>query len=130
MKHLFGLVILALATGFGSVSLVHAEVLIGVPAPITGPLTWVGEEIERGVTMAVRNLNEAGGVLGQEVRTVYADDYCDPEQAVAAAHKLVAERTDVVVGNVCSGAAIAASKIYAEAGVLMITATATNPLLT
>jgi branched-chain amino acid transport system substrate-binding protein len=36
----------------------------------------------------------------------------------------------VVVGHNCSGAAIPASKVYADAGVLMITVTATNPIIT
>ena len=57
-------------------------------------------------------------------------DYCDPDQAVAAANKFIAEGVDVVIGHVCSGAAIAASKLYAQAGILMMTNTATNPLLT
>ena len=57
-------------------------------------------------------------------------DYCDPDQAVAAANKLIAEGVDVVIGHVCSGATIAAFKLYAQAGILMMTNTATNPLLT
>jgi branched-chain amino acid transport system substrate-binding protein len=107
-----------------------AEIRIGVPAPLTGPVAWGGEETERGVKMAVEELNERGGLLGQPVQTIIVDDYCDPEQAVAAAKKLVAEKVDVVIGHVCSGAAIAASKLYNDAGILLMTATATNPLLT
>lgn len=71
--------------------------------------------------MAVSQINENGRLLGQAVEIVVADDYCDSEQAVAAANKLIAYGVDVVIGHNCSGAAIPASKVYADAGVLMIT---------
>jgi branched-chain amino acid transport system substrate-binding protein len=59
-----------------------------------------------------------------------ADDFCDPEQAVAAARKLVSDGMIFVVGHHCSGASIPASEIYEAAGVLMISPTSSNPTLT
>jgi branched-chain amino acid transport system substrate-binding protein len=124
------------AAGFAAVliilgsSSVQAEVLIGSAAPLTGQLAWHGEQHERGIQMAVSEISAAGGLLGETVEIVVADDYCDPQQAVAAANKLIADGVDVVIGHNCSGAAIAASKVYADAGVLMITGTATNPMIT
>ena len=41
--------------------------------------------------MAVAELNEAGGLLGEPIELVVADDYCDGQQAVAAARKLIAD---------------------------------------
>lgn len=109
---------------------VHAEVLIGVAAPLTGNLTWTGEQMQRGSQRAVSDINAAGGVLGQQVQLVTADDYCDPEQAVAAAQKLVGDGAVFVVGHYCSGASIPASQIYETAGVLQISPASTNPMLT
>jgi branched-chain amino acid transport system substrate-binding protein len=80
--------------------------------------------------MAVSEINAAGGLLGGPIEVIDADDFCDAEQAIAAANKLIAYGVDVVVGHNCSGAAIPASKVYADAGVLMITGTATNPIIT
>ncbi|MDF2782188.1 MAG: Periplasmic binding protein, partial [Geminicoccaceae bacterium] len=37
-------------------------------------------------------MNSAGGVLGQQVELLIVDDYCDAEQAIAAAEKLVEAR--------------------------------------
>jgi branched-chain amino acid transport system substrate-binding protein len=113
----------------GSLS-VQAEVLIGSAAPLTGQLAWHGEQHERGIQMAVSEINAAGGLLGETVETVAVDDYCDPQQAIAAANKLIADGVDVVIGHNCSGAAIPAAKVYADAGVPMITGTATNPMIT
>jgi branched-chain amino acid transport system substrate-binding protein len=130
LKQLVARLIVALAAAFGTASLAHAEILIGLPAPYTGPNAWMGEGIERGAEMAVADLNAAGGILGKPARLLKVDDYCDGEQAVAAANKLVADGVDVVIGHQCSGAAIPASKVYAGAGVLMMTPNATNPLVT
>jgi branched-chain amino acid transport system substrate-binding protein len=48
------------------------------------------------------------------------DDYCDADQAVALARKLVSDGVPVVVGHWCSHASIPASKVYEKAGILMI----------
>jgi branched-chain amino acid transport system substrate-binding protein len=108
----------------------EAEILIGTAAQITGDYSWLGEQVERGAEMAVADLNKAGGVLGEPVRLILVDDYCSGDQAVAAARKLVEAGVVFVAGHPCSGAAIPASKVYEEAGILMISSTASNPKLT
>jgi branched-chain amino acid transport system substrate-binding protein len=108
----------------------RADVLIGVAVPMSGPNAFMGYNAEGTIAMAVNDLNAKGGVLGQRIRTLVVDDYCDPEQAVAAANKLVDARVAFVVGHDCSGAAIAASRVYAAAGILMFANDATNPRLT
>ena len=113
-----------------AISPADAEVRIGAAAPMTGTMAWFGEQHERGVAMAVTELNEAGGLLGQAVEVVVADDYCDGEQGVAAARKLIASGVVFVAGHLCSGAAIPASALYQEAGIIMISGSATNPKLT
>jgi histidinol dehydrogenase len=84
---------------------VAAEVLLGVAAPLTGPMAWAGAEARKGAELALAALNESGGVLGERVVAVVVDDHCDAEQAVAAAHKLLESRVAAVVGHQCSGAA-------------------------
>ncbi len=108
----------------------HAEIRIGVAAPLTGHYAWGGEETRAGAYMALEDLNAAGGVLGQTLEPVLVDDFCDPDQALAAAHKLVAEGVPFVVGHQCSGAAIPASRVYEDAGIILISPAATNPRLT
>jgi branched-chain amino acid transport system substrate-binding protein len=118
--------IIALVTPFTA----QAKILIGMPGPMTGEMAWFSEQMEQGMGMKVAELNEAGGVLGQRVEILPVDDYCDPEQAIAAARKLVVAHVAVVIGHLCSGAAIAASKLYEEAGILFFGSPATNPRLT
>jgi branched-chain amino acid transport system substrate-binding protein len=113
-----------------TISNARAEVKIGVAMPLTGPQAWIGEQVRAGAELAVEDLNRGGGLLGEPLAVVLVDDYCDPDQAVAAAHKLVAEGVPVVVGHQCSGAAIPASAIYEDAGIILISPAATNPRLT
>jgi branched-chain amino acid transport system substrate-binding protein len=108
----------------------RAEVLVGIAAPITGPMAWGGVESVQGAERAIADLNQAGGVLGQQVQAVVVDDHCDAEQGAAAARKLVESQVVAVIGHQCSGAAIPASEIYAQAGILMISDFATHPKLT
>src|SRR5262245_6221108 len=128
MRRLVTVAVVMFAVALGGPA--RADILIGLGAPMTGKDAWFGEQLERGATLAVTDLNAAGGVLGQKVQLITADDFCDPEQAVAAARKLVSDGVIFVDGHYCSGASIPASEVYAAAGVLMICPISTNPMLT
>jgi branched-chain amino acid transport system substrate-binding protein len=130
MKYFGVRLIAAFVVAFSSGSLAHAQILIGASGPMTGTLAWFGQQMQQGMDVKIAELNATGGVLGQQVELLMVDDYCNPEQAVAAAEKLVAERVAAVIGHFCSGASIPASKVYAEAGILMISPYSTNPELT
>jgi branched-chain amino acid transport system substrate-binding protein len=108
----------------------RAEVLIGVAGAMTGSQAWFGEQFERGAGMAAADLNAKRGVLGHKVELLVADDFCDPDQAVAAANKLVSEGVVFVVGHWCSHSSIPASKVYEKAEVLMISPGSASAKLT
>jgi branched-chain amino acid transport system substrate-binding protein len=129
MAHLFSTFIVAVTAVFGA-SLGHAEVRIGLSVPRTGTYGWMGTYAEEGARIALADLNAKGGALGEPIGTITVDDYCAADQAVAAARKLVEAGVVAVFGHPCSPAAIPASRIYAKAGILMISPSATNPKLT
>jgi branched-chain amino acid transport system substrate-binding protein len=108
----------------------EAEILIGVAGPMTGAYAWFGEQYQRGAGMAVADLNAAGGVLGQNIELIVGDDFCDPEQAVALARKLVSDGVAFVAGHWCSHSAIPAARVYEEAETLMIAPGAISSKLT
>ena len=130
MVHRRLLIIGTISTAILCATLARAEVLIGVAGPMTGTNAWFGEQMERGAALAVSDINAAGGVLGQQLQLTTVDDFCDPNQAVAAARKLVSDGATLVVGHFCSHASIPASEVYEAAGTLMISPASTNPLLT
>ena len=108
----------------------RADIPIGFSSALTGPYAWVGEPHLAGTELAIADLNAKGGVLGEPLELILADDGCNAELAPLAAEKLVSEAVAVAFGATCSGAAIPASKVYQRAGILMIEAGATNPRLT
>lgn len=123
---IFSLVFILFAT-----PLLAAEtVTIGLSAPLTGDNAMIGEQVLQGAKLAVDKINQAGGVLGRQIKLQPEDDACDPKQAVAVANKIVADRIQFVVGPACSGAAIPASDIYQEAGTVMMSPVSSNPSLT
>jgi branched-chain amino acid transport system substrate-binding protein len=108
----------------------QADIPIAVAGPMTGAYAWFGEQYQRGTELAVADLNAAGGVLGQRIKLIVGDDFCDPDQAVALARKLISDGVAFVAGHWCSHSAIPASKVYEEAGILMIAPGAISAKLT
>jgi branched-chain amino acid transport system substrate-binding protein len=126
--------LVCLPVGFGlllaATSAVRAEVLVGLATPLTGHMAWAGASNQVGAESAVADLDATGGVLGERIELIVVDDACAPDQALAAAGKLVGAGVALAIGHHCSIASIPASRVYAEAGVLMITPFSTNPTLT
>ena len=121
------------ATALASLSfapLAHADITIGLIAPLTGPVAAYGAQVRNGAETAIDEINKKGGVLGEKLVLATADDAAEPKQGVSAANQLVGQSIRFVVGPVTSGVAIPASDALAENGVLMVTPTATTPSLT
>lgn len=127
----FGKTLLAAGSLLAAVSSVQAESLkIGIAGPVTGPVAQYGDMQKIGAMMAIRQINEAGGVNGQPLEGIIYDDACDPKQAVAVANRIVNDDIRHVIGHLCSSSTEPASDIYEEEGVLMITAASTSPSIT
>lgn len=110
-----------------------AVVKIGHVAPLTGSIGHLGADNERGALLAIEELNaQRPQIGGQPVvfELVRENDEAMPRQGVAAAQRLVQARVSGVVGHLNSGTTIPASRVYADAGIPMITPSATNPKLT
>ncbi|MEO9275088.1 branched-chain amino acid ABC transporter substrate-binding protein [Marinomonas sp. 5E14-1] len=115
----------------GAATVAQADVVIGVAGPHTGAYAAFGEQLWKGAEKAAADINASGGINGEMIKLVKADDACEPKQAVSVANRLVdSDDAVAVVGHFCSSSSIPASKIYEEAGVLMVTPASTNPTLT
>ncbi len=108
----------------------RAEIIIGIAGPLSGNALAIGEQVEVGTLAAIDHLNKNGGLLGEEIIYTSMDDACEPRQAKAVARQLIDEGVVFVVGHSCSGCSLAVSKIYEEAGVIMISPASTNPKVT
>jgi branched-chain amino acid transport system substrate-binding protein len=111
-----------------------ADVKIGFLGGFTGPLKSLTPAIYKAAKLAVKNVNEQGGILeGQNIVMPNADTTCaDPAAAANAAATLVNDENVVaLVGAICSSATIAVAKDVAiPAGVTMVSPASTSPAIT
>lgn len=97
----------------------------------------IGTDALRGIRLAIDYLDGSfdgvpGRLLGHEIELLTLDDRCSADGGRSGAGQLLNEKSLVaVIGTSCSGAAYeAAEPILAEAGVLMVSAENTAPVLT
>ena len=105
---------------------------IGFLGGITGPIQGAVPPIIDAARLAVKQVNDQGGILGGKLSMTLADSKCDPQSSVGAANKLVnVENVAGIVGALCSGATIGAANAAAvPAGVVMISPASTSPAIT
>jgi branched-chain amino acid transport system substrate-binding protein len=100
---------------------------LGYVGPMTGDYAAFGTDISRGVELAVKY---HGPVMGFDVEVVVEDTQGTPEQGAAVANKFAADdRMVAVVGHTFSGSTEVAIPIYQDAGIVMMSPSATNPTL-
>ncbi len=105
---------------------------IGSLKPLTGDLQAYGEANVNGVRLAVKQINEAGGVGGEPVELVVGDTQTNPQAGVDAAQKLVnVDNVDAIVGAMASGVTMpVTTSVTAREGVVTISPSATSPSIT
>ncbi len=108
-------------------------VKIGTSNPLTGPQAHLGKDNENGTRMAIDDANAKGITIGGRkvhFELVSEDDAADPKTGTIVAQKFVDMQVAGVIGHLNSGTTIPASRIYADAGIPQIAASATNPKYT
>ena len=103
---------------------------LGVAGPMTGTDAAFGAQLKNGVEQAVADINAAGGINGQQIELTVGDDAADPRQGVSVANNFLGEGVHFVVGHFNSGVSMPASEVYVDNGILMITPSSTNPMIT
>jgi branched-chain amino acid transport system substrate-binding protein len=98
----------------------HADVTLGIAMPFTGANAIYGIQVKNGAQSAADFINKSGGILGQPIQIISADDASDPKQGVAVAHKLNLQNVRFVIGGYASSVALPASIIYEEGGALFL----------
>lgn len=120
----------AFTTGMTVGAMAAQPIKIGVAGAHSGDLASYGLPTVKAAELVVKDINAKGGINGAKVELLVEDDVCKPEVATNTATKLVSEGVNVVIGHICSGATKAALPIYRDAGVIVMSPSATNPALT
>lgn len=107
------------------------EIVIGEFDSITGSDATFGLSTNKGVRLALDEINAAGGIKGKKIKLITLDDQGKNEEAAAAATRLITQNKVVaIIGGVASGRSKAAAPIAQTHKVPFISPASTNPDVT
>ena len=111
-----GLALILYLPGLPAAATGKPPLIIGITTDKTGNYADSGASERRGIMMAIKEFNLAGGVLSRAIKTVAMDTATDVENARAVAIKLMEQHNaGFLIGGVHSGLAAAISS-EAQAG--------------
>ena len=116
---LLGLILLLLVVGIKA----QAEVTLAIIAPKTGEFVKAGNELFEGARLAVKEINDNGGINGQKLDLLTIDDRCDDRLAISTAEMLSllkSKSIGLVVGPYCSNRFDDIARIYEKSKIFQI----------
>jgi branched-chain amino acid transport system substrate-binding protein len=104
-------------------------VKIGVILGLTGPAAKSCIDCLNAIKLALREINQAGGVLGRPIELIVEDDEGRPNQGAQAANKLAdVDKVPLVIGAYQSSVAMPVAKVLNGKGVVFVTVATTNDI--
>lgn len=108
-----------------------SELKVGMITPLTGPVATFGVSAKEGALLAVKEVNDKGGINGKKIKLVVEDDEADQTKSVNAYNTLVDnEKVIAILGPVTSGATLAVVPNATQNKMPLLTPTATEPNVT
>jgi branched-chain amino acid transport system substrate-binding protein len=109
----------------------NGPIVIGEYGSMTGPEATFGDSTDEGVKLAVKEINEKGGVLGRQIKLIADDDAGKSNETQAVVTRLIAQDHAVaIIGEVASSLSLVGGQICQQQGVPMISPSSTNPKVT
>lgn len=107
------------------------EIVVGSNFELTGNVAQYGSNANNGFKLAIKEINDAGGINGKKIKVVEADAKSDAAEAVNAAIKLISDdKVVALVGPAVTANVIAESQVATDNKVPVIAPAATNPDVT
>jgi len=89
---------------------------IGAILPLTGNAAAYGNQIKKGVDLALQEIKDS------KINVLYEDSKCDPKEGVSAYNKLVdIEKVKIIIGDFCSSVVLAVGPLAEQNHILLIT---------
>lgn len=100
-------------------------VRLGFIGSMSGHYADFGVTGRNGALLAVEQRNQKGGIRGRQVELLIGDDGQNREQAIAAAHQLISEKIEVLIGPLTSAMTQAVLPVTTAANLIMVSPTST-----
>ena len=112
----------AVAVSIAGLSAVQAQDTIKIPniIELSGGGATVGTNWKNGSTMAVDEINAAGGILGKKIELVFIDTASDPGKARAGIQRAIDDKPIAIFGPIYSGSVSATLQMTNEAQIPQI----------
>lgn len=98
---------------------------IGGIGPVTGDAAIYGEAVKNGAELAVKEINEAGGINGAKIEFNFQDDEADAEKAVNAYNTLKDWGMQALLGTVTSAPCVAVGEVAQADNMFLLTPSGT-----
>jgi branched-chain amino acid transport system substrate-binding protein len=123
---------LASATILGGMAPRSAEpIKVGHYGSMTGSEATFGQSTDKGIRLAIDEINAKGGINGRPIELITYDTKGDSGEAGKAVTRLISsDKVVAVLGEVASSLSIAGGAVCQQYGVPMITPSSTNPRVT
>ncbi|MEU6642000.1 ABC transporter substrate-binding protein [Saccharomonospora sp. NPDC046836] len=125
--------LVAAACGGGGAPNAHGNgtLELGYVLPETGQLAYLGPPQIQALNMAVRDINNAGGVLGKPIPPPAGGDEAGQEAiAVQSADRILASGVDAIIGAAASGMSLAIIDKVTGSGTVQCSGSNTAPTFT
>ncbi len=107
------------------------EIVVGANFELTGNHAQYGANANNGFKLAIKEVNDAGGIGGKKIKIVEADAKSEAAESVNAATKLISDdKVVALVGPAVTANVIAESQVATDNKVPIIAPAATNPDVT
>ncbi|CAN5369810.1 ABC transporter substrate-binding protein [soil metagenome] len=117
--------------GSSSSSDTGGDIKIGHVASKTGDTATFGVSADKGIRLALDEINAKGGVLGRKVEVITEDDRSLADEAKTACSKLITrDKVCAILGEIASSRSIAIAPVCEDAKIPMLSPGSTNPKVT
>jgi len=127
-----GLIIaVTLILSFSGIAQAKKPIKIGSIYIMSGFAATYGKFAKNGLTLAVKEINKSGGVLGRPFKVIFEDSRAKPPVALRALRKFVYEdKVDAIIGLDSSGVALSVVPVLKELKTPLIITHAATPDVT
>ncbi len=98
----------------------HAQIKLANVAELSGPGATVGTNWKNGIDLAIAEINEKGGILGQKIEVTHADSQSNPGVARAQVQKALDANPYVLLGPGYSGSVKVTASLAQQAEIAQI----------
>nr|WP_035944915.1 ABC transporter substrate-binding protein [Kurthia huakuii] len=104
---------------------------VGLNLELSGNVASYGTGIAKGAELAIKEINDAGGIDGKKIETVKIDNKSENSEATSAAMKLATQEKVVAqIGSATSGNTVAAVQVANQNKMPIISPSGTSPTVT